>query len=197
MPGGNTMKKAAILFLAVFLVVSFAAPEGWAGKKHRCYKKQISGLDDIDFDVDDGTLIVESDIYEDEYVEITEDYELYVNGRFIELNDYQQELVKEYYDQYFELIDYAKKIGLEGAKIGVHGAKIGLLAMASICKLMLASYDSEDLERDLEKEARRLERKAEKLEKKAEQIEEMAERLEDLHYEMRDEITVLEDLGWF
>ena len=191
------MKKVIILIVAVLLAASFAVPDAHTGEKHRCYKKQISGLDDIDFDVDNGTLIIESDIYEDEYVEISEDYELYVNGRLIELNDDQQELVKEYYDLYFELIDYAKKIGLEGAKIGVHGAKLGLLAMAGVCKLMLASYDGDDLERDLEKEARRLERKAEKLEKKAELIEEMAERLEDLHYEMRDEIPVLEDLGWF
>lgn len=191
------MKRASILLIVAFLAVSFAVPDARAGKKHKCFRGDIDGIENIDFDVDDGSLFIESEEYEDEYVEITEDYKLYVNGKRVRLDNDQQELVEEYYEQFFEITDYAKKIGLEGAKIGVHGAKIGLMAMAGVCKLMLDNYDSDDLERDLEKEARRLERKAEKLEKKAELIEEMADRLEYLHYEMRDEIPALGNLGWF
>ena len=191
------MKRISIIFLAVLLAASFIVQDAHAGKNCKRYNRHINGIEDIDFDVEDGSLFIESEEYEDEYVEITEDYKLYVNGRRVKLDGDHQKLVEEYYEQFFEITDYAKKIGLEGAKIGVHGAKIGLLAMAGVCKLMLENYDSDDLERDLEREARKLEIKAEKLEKKAELIEDMADNLEYLHEEMRDEIPALGNLGWF
>lgn len=153
--------------------------------------------DDISIDIEgDGTLAIICDEYDD-IVEITEDYELYINGDRIKLDSKQQKLVKKYYDGFNEIIDLAQEIGIEGARVGVEGAKLGLKAVAKLVKLLEEDYDSEDLEREMEKEAEKIEKKAEKLEKKAERIEDEAEKFERTHYKLRDSIKELEELEWF
>ena len=57
-------------------------------------------LDDIDIDIDDGTIILEGRGGYDGLIEITDDYELFVNGRKINLDGNQRELVTEFYDNF-------------------------------------------------------------------------------------------------
>jgi len=165
-------------------------------KKKKNHEHNFSVLDNVEVDIEDDSIILTDKDSRDE-VEITGEYDLYVNGKEIELNDNQREMVKEYYDLYFEIIDYAKRIGLEGARIGVEGAAIGVKAVAGVFKMLSPDYDSDDLEAELEMKAEELEKKAEILEDRAEKIEDMADELEDLHYKLADKIDALHDLDMF
>lgn len=152
--------------------------------------------DDVDVKIDDGRLlIINRD--ENETIEITESYELYLDDRYIELDGEQRELVEEYYNRILNIRDYAKMLGIEGAKLGASGVKLGFAAIAKVAKLALSSYDRYDLEEDMEREAEKLERKANRLERKAERIEKMAEELVDLHYELKRSVPALRDVDWF
>ena len=155
--------------------------------------------EDISFDLDDGTLIItcEQGRRELSVVEFTEDYELFIDGNEIELNDDQRELVHEFYDQSMDIVDYAKEIGWEGAKIGVEGAKLGAKAIGCLFKLLSPNYDSDDMENEIERAAENIEERAERLEEKAEFIEEMVKDLEDISDDMCDKIPELDRLGWF
>jgi hypothetical protein len=153
-------------------------------------------LDDLDVDIDDGSIIIEERGFGHDEVEITSEHELYVNGKLVKLDKDQQELVGRFYDQTFELIDYATEIGIEGAKIGAQGAAVGIHALTKLFKLLDSDYDTEDYEQEIEAKADELEAKADELDKKADEVEHMADRLEDLFYEMSESIPELRDLNW-
>ncbi len=153
-------------------------------------------LDDLNIDIDDGSIIIEERGLGHDEVEITSDHELYVNGKFVKLDKDQQELVGRFYDQTFELIDYATEIGIEGAKIGAEGAAVGIHALTKLFKLLDSDYDTEDYEREIEAKADKLEARADKLDKKADEVEDMADRLEDLFYDMSESIPELKELNW-
>lgn len=138
-----------------------------------------------------------NDFDREERVVITEDADLIINGEPVKLDKDQTAMVANYYELTVEGIGWAKKIGLEGAKIGLQGAKIGLKAVAGVFKMILPSYDSDDLERDMERESEKIEAKAEKLEEKAELMEDIFDELEDLHEDLRDAIPELDRLHWF
>lgn len=186
----------AILIVSLFVLSSVTA----ADNRYYCKSIDIKNdchMDGVSIDVDDGTLII---TYKDggySRIEITEDYELYVNGRLVKTDREQKELIEDYYDQAIEIIEYAKEIGFEGAEIGIEGAKIGLKAVKGVFKLLLANYDTDDLERDMEREAAKLEARAEKLEEKADELEDMADELEERQEELADHIPELDELDWF
>lgn len=138
-----------------------------------------------------------NDYDREDRVVITEEGDLIINGEPVKLNGQQTEMMVSYYDLTVEGIEGAKKIGLEGAKIGLHGAKIGMKAVAGVFRMILPSYDSDDLERDMERESEKIEAKAEKLEEKAELLDEIFDDLEDLHEDLRYEIPELDNLYWF
>ena len=179
----------SFLFILIFGVAAFAA------KKDKDHNYSI--LDHVSIDIDGSTLVLTSKYDDDEYVEITRSYELYINGREIDLSRSQRRLVAEYYDQFFDIIDSAREIGKEGARIGVLGAKLGIKAVKGAVRAIFSEYEMEELEEDLEWESEELEELAEELEEKAEEIEEMAEDFEELHYELREEIEELDRLRWF
>lgn len=195
------MRKSAIIFLAVLVTVSSIYGHDHKRHKSKWLKNRIGCLDRMDISIDDGGVILypkhDDDDDDDRYVEITDDYRLYINGRRIRTNNEQKEYLAEYHDQVFEIVDEAKRIGWEGAKVGVHGAKVGLTAAMGVFKLILPGYGTKDLERDVEREAKKLEAKAEKLEKEAEKIEDMADDLEDMHYTLKRKIPELRKLRWF
>ena len=187
------MKKYA-LFL---FVVLFAFSSVYA-KKYKKYKdddkdnytyvigdNEIGELGDIDIEIEDGSVI------------LTEDYELYVNDRQVNLTPEQQELVEEFHVLVFEMVDEAKYIGWEGAKVGVSGAKLGMKAIGRLFKMIFTNYDEDDFERDMERDAELLEIKAEKLEDKARVIERKARDLEDITDVLFDEVPELRKLDWF
>jgi hypothetical protein len=152
--------------------------------------------DGVILDIDDGSVFLTHEDYRHDEIEITEDYELIVNGEEVALTESQQELVIEYHDLTYAIIDEALDIGWEGAKLGAEGAKVGLYALANLVKLVRSDYDSDDYERDVERKAAQVERKAAKLEKRASEIEEMADDLEDTLDEMFEDIPALRDLEW-
>jgi hypothetical protein len=151
---------------------------------------------DIEFDMEDDAIILTNRDNGYETVEITDEYDLYVNDEKVELDDDQRKLVGEFYESVQDLVKYAKKLGWEGAKIGAEGAKLGLKAIGGLFQVVFTSYDTDDFERDIEREAEKIEKRAEKLERKAEEVEEMAEDLEELAWELQREIPELRELEW-
>ena len=152
--------------------------------------------EDISIDIEDGLLTIECEDYDDT-IEITEENRLYVNGREIETGRKEKKLLRSYYHQYEDIVEYAGEIAAEGARLGVKGASLGLKAVANIVKLVLDDYDSDNLQRDMEKESEKIERAARKLEKKAEKLEDVAEDFEETHEKLRRSIDELDDLEWF
>jgi len=192
------MRLFLTLLITLLLGISLVFAEG--GKPSRSYSvtSDYCYFDDTNIDVDnDGTVIINHRGRNKAVVEITEDYELFVNGHEIELTPEQKILIKEYYYLVIDLNTHATEIGIEGAKIGLEGAKLGTKAIKNVLKMFLTDYDSDDLEREMEKEAARIEAKAEALEEQADELEEMAERLEEVAEELEDEIPELENIIWY
>ncbi len=152
--------------------------------------------DNFNLDIEDDEIIFKSNETRDVVV-MTKDCGLLINNESIDLNGYQTDMVCEYRELMYGIVDEAKDLGLAGAKVGLKGAAIGLTAAASVVKLLLPGYDEEDLERDIEFKTEKLELEAEKLEKKGEEIEVMGDHLDDLHDELKDSIPELKELGWF
>ncbi len=130
-------------------------------------------------------------------VEITDDYELYIDDELVKTDDAQTKLLKEYHGQLTDIHDQAKKIGWEGARIGAEGAKIGLVAGLGVLKMLFSDYSEDDLESDVELATERIEARAEKLEEQADGIENMVDDLEDITDDLRDAIPELAELEWF
>lgn len=196
--------RILIITLLTGLLLLGAATTSLAGRHYDrrsdFHHNQFSNWDDdISFDLDDGTLIItcEQDRHDRSVVEFTEDYKLFIDGDEIELNDDQRELVREFYDQSMDIVDYAKEIGWEGAKIGVEGAKLGAKAIGCLFKLLSPNYDSDDMEDEIERAAEKIEDRAELLEEKAKFIEDMVEDLDDIKDDMCDKIPELDRLSWF
>ncbi len=93
----------------------------------------------------------------EDYVEITQSYQLYINGYKIDLSRSERKLVAKYYNQFFDIIDFAKDLGHDGAMLGVAGAKIGVQAAAEVLKAVFSEYEIDDLEEELEIESEKLE----------------------------------------
>ena len=188
------------LFLSVLVITTVISSVYAADRKQRklsLFRSRIDCLDNVDISIDDGSVIIFPEDDDEEYVEITEDYELYINDRRIKMSTKERELLADYHHQVYEIVEEAKRIGWKGAQVGVSGAKLGVKAVVGVFKLILPGYGSDDLERDLEREAAKIEAKAERLEEEAEEIEELADELEDMHYELKRQIHELERLGWF
>jgi len=190
--------------LLILVVILIAYPSLNAGSRNHFVRHVTWQSDDrpdrshLEIDLEDGTLVI---TYEDrrDYstVEITEEYELYIDGQHIKTDKDQKKLLREYYELVVRFEDAIIDIGKEGARIGISGAALGLKAVGGVFRLLSPHYDSDDLERDLEREAEKIEKKAEKLERQAEKIEDMVDELDDIAWELTRQITELDDLGWF
>ena len=190
------MKNVIILLFLGILVI---APATFARNHHVYYSSSHHHndfLDGVDLDIDHHSIVLTNEEYDDNVIEITRDYELYINDDRIDLDPKQEELVHAFYDQTFELIDTAKAIGLEGARIGMAGAKVGINALVGLVKLLSPNYDTDDLEADIDRQAAKIEARADELEARAEQVEDMADDVEKSFDRMMDDIPALRDLGW-
>jgi Rad3-related DNA helicase len=184
----------SLMVLALFTVACAHSENHCERHYDRCSDHNLIWNDhDVSIDYDDGVMVMDFRD-RDVLVEITPEYQLYVNDERVKLDDHQQELVRDFYDLSQQVIDEAVVIGAEGAKIGVHGAAIGLQSLSGLLRVILTDYDTDDLERDLERESDRLEAKAKKLEKKAERLEKKANRLEERWGTMCDRIPELDGL---
>ena len=195
------MKNIIILIIACLLLLA-TLPAFGRGNHHDYDIGDCSYIHDnhsFNVDFDDGTLVIygEGRRGRGDEVEITREYELYINGDHIKTDQAQRALLKSYYHQMEDLIDRAKDIGLEGGKIGIAGAKIGLKAVSGVFKMLLTDYTEEEFEDDIEMESEELEEWAEELEEEAEELEEVAEELDEMQEELAEEIPELDDLGWF
>lgn len=192
------MKQAKIIGIVLLASLFILGSTALAGKHHRSlslFDGNIYCSDDINIDIDGGSVIITHEDEDDE-IEITKKYELYINGELIRTNERQRELLEEYHTLVFDIKDYAIEIGKEGARIGIEGAKIGLKAVGGVIKMIFTDYDEDDLDRDMDRAAEKIEYKAELLEDKAEKIEDMADDLDDMFYDLEEEIPAIAELEW-
>jgi len=200
-------KRMKNIIIALVLLIFFVSPVfARADHDHKDDQGErhisISSLkewhiNDVDFEIDDGSIYISHDDPLYESVEINEKYELFVNDEKVELDAEQQELVTAYYDLTMSIVYRAKDIGWEGVKIGLAGAHLALKAVGGVVKMVLTSYDEDDFENYMDQEAEKLEDRAEVLEKKAEDIEKWAEDLDLVAEQMNEMIPEVEKLGWF
>lgn len=180
------------IILLLFVSVSFSSI--WHDEKKDNF---LAVYEDIDVSITNGSITLTCKYDNSEYLEITDKYDLYLNGKRVPLDEDQKKLVADYYDLLSSIIEYAKVIGLESVHIGVVGAKIGLKALAGVMKVLFTEYESEDLEDDLEGEEEKIEEMARDLEDKAEDLEHLATSLEEQHERLRREIPQIRGLDWF
>jgi len=191
------MKKMIPILMALILATSIAYAHGGKKYKNCDFNWNSYTMDNIEIDLEESTIILTPCHQSKPKVEITEEYELYINGKLIETDARQKELIGEYYRTTMELVEKAKEIGIKGAKIGVEGAKLGLGSLASLVKLLRSDYDTDDFEKEIEAKAEKIEKKAELLEEEAEELEDLAYEMEDLYEQMEDEISELDELDWY
>lgn len=188
--------KSFLIALTVALVV--CAPVTFAESHHRdlgSLDGQLWSMDDIQVTIDDGSVILTNE-YEDGKIEITRDYQLFVNNHLVKTDARQEKLIAEFHDGVFDVKDRAVKIGIKGAKIGLEGASLGAKAIAGIIKMIFTDYDEDDLDRDMEHAAQKIELKANGLEEEAKEIEDLVDHLEDVYYDMDEKIPEIHELGW-
>jgi hypothetical protein len=140
-------------------------------------------LENIAVDFENGTLVITPRSGENFKVEITDNDELFVNGRKISTSSEERELLGEYRHDMSYLVHRAEEIGIEGARIGLY-------AVSGLIEVVCTDLELEELEAELESESSRLENEAEELE-------ELSTRLEDLHNELKDRISELRELRTF
>ena len=183
------LNSISLVLLFILSISVFAAKDT---KTNR-----YSLLDNISIDIEDGTIVLTSRADHEDYVEITQSYQLYINGYKIDLSRSERKLVAKYYNQFFDIIDFAKDLGHDGARAGVAGAKIGVKTAAEVLKAVFSEYEIDDLEEELEIESEKLESLILELKERTEELEEMADEFEELHYELRREVDELYELRWF
>lgn len=189
------MKKILIYFTALMIFLTIPALAGHRNYNYSILDGHTFTMDDIEVDLDDDGIILYYEFTDDE-VEITENYKLFVNDDEVKLDSEQRELVKEYHTMVYGIVDEAVQIGIEGGKIGLAGAGMGLKALGGVFKLLLTSYDEDDLEDEMEREEEKIERRAEELEERAEDLEDKVEDMEDAFDEMFETIPELRELDW-
>ena len=80
------MKK--ILIFSLLVIVMFSTAFAAGGKHHKSshFFGTNCTMDNVDIDMDDGTLVMTHRDYDEPIVEITEDHELYINGKKIKID---------------------------------------------------------------------------------------------------------------
>jgi hypothetical protein len=153
-------------------------------------------FDDFRVKLDDDEVLIYPEYANNKHLRITDEYDLYVNDEKIDINIEQREFLEKYHKLITKIYDDAMDIGIEGAKIGVKGAAIGTKAISGVLKMMFTSYDSDDLERDIEYEAELLEEEAEELEEIAEELEDRSDEIEKYYYSLKKVIPLLKKYRW-
>lgn len=185
------MKKVAILLMIVTLLAGGLFAYG--NDRHIDFNSiDCNGRN---YEFEDDCIYIYNDDYHRDYIKITEDLELYINGREIETNYFDRRILDEYYDGLREIREMAKELGYDGAKLGLKGAVVGIKAVAKIPMIILGKSD--EFEKSIEQETEKIEREAEEIEERGEEIEKMADEVDDCEYKLKKRIEELDDLGWF
>ena len=153
-------------------------------------------VDDARFEFDGDEIIMSHLEAPREEIRITSDYRMFLDDDEITLTSEQRKTVEEFYLLSYTIRGEAKAIAKEGLKIGIKGAQLGLKAVGCVFKMLLTSYDEDDLDAEMEAEGDKIEAQAEKLEVRAEKLEVQLERWEDLGLQMKDQIPALSKMDW-
>lgn len=218
------MKKLIIFALSILLMVPAIAGARKKYGSHSSYRvydmRSNHGLNRMylsdhgswSLDWDGDRLVIESYDFDNE-AEITDDFELFINGDKVKLNKKQKSLVREFYKSAENLQMRADAIGEKGRAMGRTGGIIGPTrqAQAQLSYAMARTNyrydrydrhdryddDSDDLEEAMEELEERMEELEEQLEAKQEQLEEkleaMTEGLEEAAEELEEAAEELED----
>ncbi|MBD3179538.1 MAG: DUF2884 family protein [Candidatus Latescibacteria bacterium] len=193
--------RAFIILLGLATLIAAPAQEAEAGFLDDRICDEIDGDNltrgknvDLEFD-EDSIIFRERD--SGEKVEITDKYELFIEGKNIPLKRSDRRLVRAYYSQFEKVMEEAREIGLEGARVGADGVRIAIKALGKALADLSDDDGMEKLEKEMDRMEKDIEKKAEKLERRAGEIEEEADELQDLHDELRESIRELDQLGWF
>ena len=124
--------KTALLAMCILGLNLAVADVRFSWDDHDC---GITRIRNAEIDIEGKTVIIR-ERHDDEYVEITRDYDLYINGRRIRTRGVPARLTREYYEKVMDIRREARRIGLEGAEIGMEGAAMGIKAVAGLFKLL-------------------------------------------------------------
>lgn len=191
------MRTVFTIFLSLFILTATAYGVDYKKKKKHHHRYHHEIFENADIEIEDGSILIFPKYYDDKTIEISDSYDLFIDGKQVDMDDDQQELIEEFHTRFFAMIDMAREVGLQGAAIGLKGAGIGVAAIVGICKLIDEDYDQEDLERELEEKAAQLEEEAEELGEQAEELEEVCYTLQELANEIHDEIPEIRETGVF
>lgn len=186
------MKK--LFIICISMIVFGVGLQAHSGCEHDFNFDGIH-CDDRDYEFDDDCIYIYSEYNFDEYIKITSEMDLYVNGELINTGYSDTKILEKYYCGLREIRKRAVDLGCEGAKLGLKGARIGILAVAKLPMVFLGNAD--EFERDIEKEAAKIELEAEKIEKRGEALENFVDEVEELESDLKYRIEELDDLDWF
>lgn len=191
------MRIIITIFLSLFILTGASYGVDYKKKKSGHHQYHHAIFENTEIEIENGSILVFPKYHDDKTIEITDSYELFINGKQVDLDDDQQELIEKFHTRFFAMIDMAKEVGIQGAAIGLKGAGIGLTAIIGICKLIDEDYDKDDLEEEIEEMAAQLEDEAEELEEQAEELEEACNTLQNLAVEIHDEIPEIRETRVF
>ena len=186
------MKKLSSLALIIILM-SIGLLAHW-DCDHDCNHSTFN-MEERDYDFEDDCLYIYNREDCDEYIKITSEPELFVNGELIEITYSERRILRKYYYGIREIRDRAIDLGCDGAKLGLKGAVVGLKAVANIPLVLFGDVDR--FEERIENETDRIEIEAEKLEKRGEEIEKLADKIEEYEDKLKIRIIELDDLDWY
>ncbi len=188
------MKSIGITAFTLIMMMSllFANPVDFNFQKNH-----VMTLQHMDVNIDGSELIFRCHQDSTETVIITEEYQLIVNGKDIELKPGEQKLVMDVYNETFTIIQEALRIARKGVKLGLKGARVGLSAAFEALVAAIMGEDEENIEARVEAKTNALEREAQHLEAEGDALEERAEALEKLITKLFDTVAPLPSLSCF
>lgn len=183
------MKK----LLGVLLTVVLVSAGAFAHYNHNGFNTVHN--DDHRYEFDDDYVTVYNEDYDYDYVRVTSDLDLIVNGEVIETHYSDRKVLAKYYKTLRKIHERGKELGYDGARLGMRGAKVGLKA---VVKLPMAIFGGADeYQRAIEREADKIEREAEILEERADKLEAIADKVHEYEYDLKKRIDELDDLHWY
>jgi len=192
------MKVSTKLVLILCFCLQFVFADDGARQMFTHVEMNINNSNYVLFE--DNSLIV-CDRETDEYkAEITEDFELFVSGKKVPVNDYQRELVEEYYMAQYNLFSSRNIIGTKGIEIGIESASLAIKAVGGAFVLIATGFDEEaeeEFEKEMEDEAEKIERKAEELEKEADEYEHQIYVINKIERKINREIDELDEVDLY
>jgi hypothetical protein len=133
-------------------------------------------------------------------VEITFDFDLFIYGKKLRVNEYQKDLLQEYYIAQYILFTKRNRIASKGLEIGLDGVKLAAKAVGGAFMLIAAGFDEEQekvFEEEMERESESIERKAEIIEYHAEEFEEQVKNVNRAERILTREIKELNDFALY